>query len=54
MNDIESKQLERLQEQIVGLSPGQIEVLRAWIISSYDVRGNWEQYAMDVESPRGK
>lgn len=41
MNKHEIEQVEKRQEQIVALSPGQIEVLRSWIIGSYDVRGNW-------------
>lgn len=39
MNKHELVQVEKLEEQIVALSPGQIEVLRTWIISCYDVRG---------------
>lgn len=48
MNKAELAQVEKLQEQIVALAPGQIEVLQAWAISSYDVRGNWVQYTQDV------
>ena len=47
MNDIERKQVEKVQQDIVNLSPGQIEVLRAWVISSYDVRGNWLAHNYD-------
>lgn len=41
MNKDEIAQVGRLQERIDKLSPGQREVLRAWIMSCYDVRGNW-------------
>lgn len=47
MNDIERKQVEKVQQDIVNLSPGQIEVLRAWMIASYDVRGQWIAHNYD-------
>ena len=47
MNKTEIAEIERLQAQIVALSPGQIEVLRAWIISCYDVRGAWMAHNYD-------
>ena len=47
MNDMERKEVEQLQQQIVGLSPGQVETLRAWVISCYDVRGKWIAHNYD-------
>lgn len=40
---------ESRQRGIDGMTPGQREVLRAWVVTSYDVRGNWVRYNPEDE-----